>query len=216
MGLRSGLCAGQSSSYTQISTNHFSIDLALCMGALSCWNSEWPQNCCHIVRSIESYRMSYGVALRYPFTGTKGRSPNHKKQPQIIILYSWHSVVGQVAFSWHPPNPDLSIRLSDEEAWYITPEKAFPLLQSPMEESVTPVQLTLGIETLTALIFDRGNSSSAEIDSAHVERLCHIESHWALQYEPFYCQCLSMEIAWLCAWFDIPVSNGCGWNSRIH
>ena len=31
-----------------------------------------------------------------------------------------------------------------------------------------------------------------------------------------YCECLSMEIAWLCAWFYTPVSNGCGWNSRIH
>ena len=30
------------------------------------------------------------------------------------------------------------------------------------------------------------------------------------------CQCLSMEIAWLCARFSIPVSNGCNWNSKIH
>ena len=36
MGLRSGLCAGQSSSFTPISTNHFSMDLALYTGALSC------------------------------------------------------------------------------------------------------------------------------------------------------------------------------------
>uniref|UniRef100_A0AAZ3R1L6 ZZ-type domain-containing protein n=1 Tax=Oncorhynchus tshawytscha TaxID=74940 RepID=A0AAZ3R1L6_ONCTS len=35
MGLRSGLCAGQSSSSIPISTNHFCMDLALCMGALS-------------------------------------------------------------------------------------------------------------------------------------------------------------------------------------
>jgi hypothetical protein len=33
--LRSGLCAGQSSSSTPILTNHFRMDLALCMGALS-------------------------------------------------------------------------------------------------------------------------------------------------------------------------------------
>jgi hypothetical protein len=31
MGLRSGLCAGQSSSSTPISTNHFCMDLALCI-----------------------------------------------------------------------------------------------------------------------------------------------------------------------------------------
>ncbi|KAK6314285.1 hypothetical protein J4Q44_G00157440 [Coregonus suidteri] len=36
MGLRSGLCAGQSSSSTTISTNHIYMDLALCKGALSC------------------------------------------------------------------------------------------------------------------------------------------------------------------------------------
>ena len=36
VGLRSGLCSGQLSSSTPISTNHFCIDLALCTGALSC------------------------------------------------------------------------------------------------------------------------------------------------------------------------------------
>ena len=36
MGLRSGLCAGQSSSSTPISTNYFCMDLTLCTGALSC------------------------------------------------------------------------------------------------------------------------------------------------------------------------------------
>ena len=37
MGLRSGLCAGQSSYFTPILTNHFCMDLILCMGALSFW-----------------------------------------------------------------------------------------------------------------------------------------------------------------------------------
>ena len=38
------------------------------------------------VESTESSRMSlYAVALRFPFTGTKGRSPNHEKEPQTII-----------------------------------------------------------------------------------------------------------------------------------
>jgi hypothetical protein len=32
-----------------------------------------------------SYRMSlYAVALKFPFTGTKGPIPNHDKQPQAI------------------------------------------------------------------------------------------------------------------------------------
>jgi hypothetical protein len=33
---------------------------------------------------------------------------------------------------------------------------------------------------------------------------------------PFYCHCLFMEIAWLCAQFYTPVRNRCGWNGRIH
>ena len=33
---------------------------------------------------------------------------------------------------------------------------------------------------------------------------------------PFYCQCLSMEIACLCAWFYTPGSKGFGWNSQTH
>jgi hypothetical protein len=77
MGLRSGLCADQSSSSTPISTNHFCMDLALCTGELSCWNRKGPSlNCCHKVGSTESSRRSlYAVALRFPFTGTKGPEP---------------------------------------------------------------------------------------------------------------------------------------------
>ena len=87
MGLRSGLCAGQSSSSTSISTNYFCMDLALCTGALSWWNRKGPSsNCCHKVGSTESSRMLLcAVALIFPFTGTKGPSPNHEKQPQTII-----------------------------------------------------------------------------------------------------------------------------------
>ena len=40
MGLRLGLCAGQSSSSTPILTKHFYMDLALCTGALSCRKRE--------------------------------------------------------------------------------------------------------------------------------------------------------------------------------
>jgi hypothetical protein len=43
-------------------------------------------NFCHKVGSTESSRMSlFAVALTFPFTGTKGPSPNHEKQPQTII-----------------------------------------------------------------------------------------------------------------------------------
>ena len=43
--------------------------------------------------------------------------------------------------------------------------------------------------------------------------------HWkslSSSVRPFYFQCFSMEITWLCARFYTPFSNGCGWNSRIH
>jgi hypothetical protein len=39
-------------------------------------------SCCHKFGSTESSRMSlYTVVFRFPFTGTKGPSPNHEKQP---------------------------------------------------------------------------------------------------------------------------------------
>jgi hypothetical protein len=40
MGLRSGLCAGQSCCCRMIATKHFCMDLALCTGALSCRKRE--------------------------------------------------------------------------------------------------------------------------------------------------------------------------------
>ena len=44
-------------------------------------------NCCHKVGSSEPSRMSlYAVALRFPFTGTKGPSPNHETSPRPLFL----------------------------------------------------------------------------------------------------------------------------------
>ena len=60
-------------------------------------------------------------------------------------LYSWHYALGQVAFSWHSPNPDSFVGLPDGEMWFITPEKEFPLLQSPTAASFSPLQPALGI-----------------------------------------------------------------------
>ena len=63
----------------------------------------------------------FAVALRFPFTGSKGPSPNHEKQSQTIIppppnitvrTYAVHTF-GQVAR--HPPNPDSSVELPDGE-----------------------------------------------------------------------------------------------------
>ena len=88
MVLRSGLCAGPSSSSTPTSTNHSCMDLALCTGALSCWNRKGPSpNCYHRVGNTESSRMSLcAVALRLPFTGTKGPTP-WKNIPRPLFLH---------------------------------------------------------------------------------------------------------------------------------
>ena len=85
--MRSGLCAGQSSSSTPDSAIHVFMDLALCSGAQSCWKRKGPApNCSHKVGSMELSKMSwYAEAFRVPFTGTKGPSPAPEKQPHTII-----------------------------------------------------------------------------------------------------------------------------------
>ena len=116
MGLRSGLCADQSSSSTPID-KPFLHGHCFMHGDIVMLKQEraFP-NCCHKVKSTESSRMSlYAAAIWFPFTGTKARSPNYEKQApdhysSSTKLYSWLYVFGQVAFTWHPPNQDLSIR----------------------------------------------------------------------------------------------------------
>ncbi|KAG7317169.1 hypothetical protein KOW79_019467 [Hemibagrus wyckioides] len=82
IGLRSGLCAGQSSSSTPNSLIHDFMDLALCTGVQSCWNRKGSSpNSSHKVWSRKLSKMSwYAEALRVPFTGTKGPSPTPEKQ----------------------------------------------------------------------------------------------------------------------------------------
>ena len=252
MRLRSRLCAGQSSSSTPISTNHFCMDLALCMRAFSCWNRKVPSpNCCHKVGSTETSRMSmYAVALRFPFPGTEGSNPNH---------YSSSTKMLQLALCI---GTDLSVGLPDGEGWFITPENTFPLLQSPMAASFAPLQPTrewvlqprtddfyvlrastfggsvlwaCGLPlcgwaivaprhfhfTITAYTVDWA------VPAGHTfyELTCWKGGiQWRLMahnngwngIKHMETKCLSMEIVWLCARFYTPVSNGCGWNSRIY
>ena len=70
MGLRLGLCAGQSRSSTLNSTNHLYGPRFVHRG---------------IVMLKQERMLLYAVALRFPFTGTKEPKPNLKKQPQTII-----------------------------------------------------------------------------------------------------------------------------------
>jgi hypothetical protein len=54
----------------------------------------------------------YAVVLKYPFTGTKGVSPEHYLSS--TKLYSRHYALEEVVF-WHLPNPDLYIGQPDGE-----------------------------------------------------------------------------------------------------
>ena len=68
-------------------------------------------------------------------------------------------------------------------------------------------------------------SSRAEIWRTDLLERCHRHMTMPLwkslssSVRPFYCQCLSMEIAQQCAWFIYfftAVGNSCGWNSLIY
>jgi hypothetical protein len=92
------------------------------------------------------------MGFRYGLCAGQSSSHNHEKHPQTITFgggtfgtYLWHYAFGQVAFSWQPLNPDSSVGLPDGEVLFITPKKVFPLLQSPMVASFTPLQPMLGI-----------------------------------------------------------------------
>jgi hypothetical protein len=60
-------------------------------------------------------------------------------------LYSWHYAFGQVAFSWHWPNPDSSIGLPDGERDSSFQRMCFHCSRVPMAASFTPLRPTLGL-----------------------------------------------------------------------
>ena len=100
IGLRSGICAGQSSSSTPNSLLHVFMDLLCALvhihveqeGAIP---KLFPQSC-----ELELSNISwYAEAFRVPFTGTKGPSPAPEKQPHTMIP---------------PPNFTLGTMLSDK------------------------------------------------------------------------------------------------------
>jgi hypothetical protein len=91
-----------------ILTNHFYMDPHFVHGGIVMLKQERANPYNDI---LESSRMSfYAVELRFHFTGTKGPSPNHDKQPHTIIPPPKIVTVGTMhwagCFSKHPPNPD--------------------------------------------------------------------------------------------------------------
>ncbi len=115
MGLRTGRCAGQSSSSTPNFFNHVFMELDFVHWG-SCWNRKGPSPNC-------SHKMSqYFEALRFLFTGTKGK-PNPRNTAQyhypsstkLCCLITLHNVIRQVTL-YYLPILDLSIRLPNREA----------------------------------------------------------------------------------------------------
>ncbi len=81
MGLRSGLCAGQSSSSTPNSSNHVFRDLVCAMGHSHAGiEKRLPQ---FVPAKLEALSeiSCYADALRFLFTGIKGTSLTLEKQP---------------------------------------------------------------------------------------------------------------------------------------
>ena len=75
--------------------------------------------------------------------------------------------------------------------------------------------------TITTLTVDWGSSSRAEILQTDLLERWHpmtvpLWKPLSSSVRSFDCQCLSMDIAWLCDRFYTPVSNRCGWNRLIH
>jgi hypothetical protein len=71
----------------------------------------------------------------YNRLSTRKTAPDHYSSSTVIVWHSSYYTLGQA---------DSSLRLPDGEVWFITPENEFPLLQSPMAASFTPLQPALG------------------------------------------------------------------------
>ena len=86
---------------------------------------------------------------------------------------------------------------------------SFVVYQFAAEPVVAPTGSHFTITTLTIV---RGSSSRAGIWQTHLLERWHPMTvrRWkslSSSVRPFYCQCLSMEIAWQCARFYTPVIN---------
>lgn len=81
--MKSGLCAGHSSS----STPDF-MEIALCAGAQSYWKRKGTaSDCYHKVGSMELLKMSwYAETFRIIFSGTMGPSQAPEKQPHTLTI----------------------------------------------------------------------------------------------------------------------------------
>ncbi|KAK6297583.1 hypothetical protein J4Q44_G00321660 [Coregonus suidteri] len=86
MGLRSGVCAGQLSSSTRSRQTNSEWTSLCARGHCDAETGKGlPQTVATKLEAQNHLEYLYAVAFRFPFTGTKGPSPNQEKQPQTII-----------------------------------------------------------------------------------------------------------------------------------
>uniref|UniRef100_A0A673YTC4 mitogen-activated protein kinase kinase n=1 Tax=Salmo trutta TaxID=8032 RepID=A0A673YTC4_SALTR len=103
----------------------------------------------------------YVVVLRFPFTGPKGPSPNHEKQPHTIIPSPANFTVGNM----HSGSPSDCQMVKHDSSL----EKAFPLLQSngalKLNFANPPVK------PATRLPLNPSPSTAPSFQNPHIERM---------------------------------------------
>lgn len=136
VGLRSGLCVGQSSSSTPNTSNHDSWTLLCALShSHAGLKKGLPQFFSHNNGSIELPKMSWHAkALSFSFTGRGRAAQPLKNSPTLLpflqqTLHCLPAWLHCAMFSWHLPNPDSPIRLPNREAWLVLPQNRVPLLQ---------------------------------------------------------------------------------------
>jgi hypothetical protein len=103
---------------------------------------------------------------------------------------------GQTHFStWQ--SHSLSLCGLPLRGWAVVAPRRFHFTNSTCSSNRSEIWQTDMLERLHHMMVPRWKSLSSSV-------------------KPFYCQCLCMEIAWLCTQFYTPVNNGCGWNGQIH
>jgi hypothetical protein len=118
-----------------------------------------------------------------------------------------------------------AVSVQTKDIWFLSTQRSrsvslcgLPLCDVTYNFAVEPLLFHV---TITALTVEQGSSSRTEIWRTDLLERWHPMTvpRWKSLISSvrlFYCQCLSMEIARLRAQFYTPVSNLCGWNSRIH
>ena len=144
-----------------------------------------------------------------------------KNSPRFLLRQNSQVVLfGQVVFSWHPSNPDSSVALPDGEAWFITPENAFPLLQSPLAASFTPLQPTLGVAHGDLRLMWGCSAMETHFMKLQTNSYCaDVASRGSLElggecYRLFLCaSTLSGHVLWACAVYPFEARQGIIWTN---